>query len=188
MNDIQSVLSVSAVDGTDDREARSKFWIAVYTKPRCEKKASVDLIKRGIKTYVPIQQQLRQWSDRKKMIDVVVIPMIIFVFIDEVDITTVKRHPLIHHICSMPGHKVASIIPNEQICRLQFILGQSDIPVEFETGLLSVQDNVRIARGKLCGVCGEILNINEGKAQVVVKIDGLGGAKLTVNKQDLEKV
>ena len=58
---------VSAVIGTDECEARSKFWIAVYTRPRSERKAVSELNKLGIETYLPVQKQLRKWSDRKKI-------------------------------------------------------------------------------------------------------------------------
>lgn len=70
---------VSPANGTDDREACSKFWIAAYTRPRSEKKVATELSKSGIETYVPIQKQLRIWSDRKNKIEMAVIPMIIFV-------------------------------------------------------------------------------------------------------------
>lgn len=40
---------VSAVIGTDGREARPKHWIAVYTKPRREKKTAQDFIKKVLK-------------------------------------------------------------------------------------------------------------------------------------------
>ena len=47
---------VSPANGTDDREACSKFWIAAYTRPHIEKKVATELSKSGIETYVPIQK------------------------------------------------------------------------------------------------------------------------------------
>lgn len=47
---------VSSAIGADDREAHPKFWIAVYTRPRSEKKAA----KMGITTYVPTQHVMIQ--------------------------------------------------------------------------------------------------------------------------------
>ena len=72
----------SSVNGTDDREAYSKSWIALYTRPRSEKKVRDYLNSIGIENYLPVQYQLRQWSDRKKLVEVVVIPMVIFVTIE----------------------------------------------------------------------------------------------------------
>lgn len=56
----------SFVNGTNDREAYPKRWIAVLVQMNCEKKASTLLNKSGYETYIPIQQEIHQWSDRKK--------------------------------------------------------------------------------------------------------------------------
>ncbi len=53
----------SSANVTGDREACSKFWIAAYTRPRSERKAAQELAKLGIETYVPVQKQMRLWSD-----------------------------------------------------------------------------------------------------------------------------
>jgi hypothetical protein len=43
-------------------------WYAVYTKPHHEKRIYNQLQQEGIKTYLPLQMTLKQWSDRKKKI------------------------------------------------------------------------------------------------------------------------
>ncbi len=105
MNDDLNTHCVTPVNGTDDREARSKFWIAAYTRPRSERKLAQELSKLGIETYVPIQFQLRQWSDRKKKIDVMIIPMIVFAHITEADVATIRTRPHALRILTYPGQK-----------------------------------------------------------------------------------
>lgn len=188
MADIQESRGVTPVDGTDDREARSKFWIALYTRPRSEKKVQHILDKMGINTYLPIQKQMRQWSDRKKMIDVVVIPMVIFAHIEKCDFLKVINHPLILKPITLPGHKEVTIIPNNQIEKLKYILDQSEIPAFFCPELFSVKQNVKIARGPLKGILGEVIDVKNDSAEIVILIDGLGGVKLTTNKTNLEIV
>ena len=46
----------SSINGTDDREAHPKFWNALYTRPRSEKKVKEILDKMGIEIYLPIQK------------------------------------------------------------------------------------------------------------------------------------
>lgn len=133
---------VPAVDVTDDREVRSKFWIAPYTRPRSEKKAPLELSKFGIETYVPIQKQLRPLNDRKKVVDVSVILMIVFAQIKEEDIQIIREHSLIVRVISQPGRKVPADIPTEQIDNLKYMLGQSAIPVSFENGYFKSDDFV----------------------------------------------
>ena len=65
-NSFEKPTFFSPANGADDREAYQKNWVAVYTRPRSEKKAAEELNKAGIEVYLPIQKQIRQWSDRKK--------------------------------------------------------------------------------------------------------------------------
>lgn len=177
---------VSPANGTDDREARSKFWIAAYTRPRSEKKVATELSKSGIETYVPIQKQLRIWSDRKKFIDVPVIPMILFAKISEEDIQIIREHSLIIRIISQPGIKVPAHIPTDQINKLKYMLGQSEIPVSFENGHFKSDDIVTIVRGSLIGLIGQVKDVNDDMTEVWVSIDLLGGAIIKIKGTELE--
>ena len=67
------------VNGTDDREARSKRWVAALVQVRSEKAVGKKLESLGIENWVPTQMEIHQWSDRKKKIERVVIPMIVFI-------------------------------------------------------------------------------------------------------------
>lgn len=69
----------SFVHGTNDSEACPRRWIAVLVQVNCEKRTATRLSKAGYETYIPIQQELRQWSDRKKIIDCLIMPMVVFV-------------------------------------------------------------------------------------------------------------
>lgn len=186
MNDDLNTHSVSPVNGTDDREACSKFWIAAYTRPRSEKKVAAELGKIGIETYVPIQKQLKIWSDRKKYVDVPVIPMIIFVHILDEDIIKIKSHSLIIKIISLPGKKEPAHIPLSQIDNLKFMLNQSDIPVSFEQGHFVTNDVVKISRGKLKGLVGQVRTVKDDMTELWMSIDILGGAVMRIKSSELE--
>lgn len=43
-------------------------WKVIYVSSRSEKKVSERLLQSGIECYVPLKKELRQWSDRKKMV------------------------------------------------------------------------------------------------------------------------
>lgn len=178
--------SVSAANGTDDREARPKFWIAAYTRPRSEKKAAKGITTPNIETYVPTQAILKQWSDRKKKVECVVIPMIVFAKVSQEDIIEVKKHPLVKKILTLPGQKEPARIPDNQIAQLKFMLDRSDEPVEFVEGNFKIYDKVRVVRGNLSGLEGEVIRTDNGQARLVVSIDILGGATVTINPLDLE--
>lgn len=188
MNDSFSYDSGSAVIGTDDREARSKFWIAAYTRPKSEKKAATELAKNpGIETYAPTQTIIKQWSDRKKKVDVVVIPMVVFAEISsDENILAIKKHPLILKVLTLPGRKEPAQIPSKQIEQLKFMLNESDEPVEFVQGNFKVSDEVKVVRGHLAGLAGVVQRTSDGQTFIIIAIDLVGGAKASVSPSDLE--
>ena len=63
--------SDSFVNGTNDREAYPKRWVATLVQMNCEKKVAAKLDEMGIANYVPVQQEEHQWSDRKKKLELI---------------------------------------------------------------------------------------------------------------------
>ena len=64
-------------------------WYVLHTRPRCEKKAEEQLLSLGINAYCPTYKQIKFWSDRKKRIDVPVLPSMVLVNIDDKEINRV---------------------------------------------------------------------------------------------------
>ena len=64
--------------GTGEGVAHSKRWYVALVRMHHEKKVSERLSKMGIDSFVPVQQQIHQWSDRRKMVDTVLLPMMVF--------------------------------------------------------------------------------------------------------------
>lgn len=54
-------------------------WYVVYTKPKWEKKVAEKLNEIGLECYCPIITQIKQWSDRKKKIEVPLFNSYVFV-------------------------------------------------------------------------------------------------------------
>ena len=54
-------------------------WYALYTESRQEKKVAARLAQLGIEVYCPLIIQERQWSDRKKKVEVPLLPSYVFV-------------------------------------------------------------------------------------------------------------
>ena len=64
-------------------------WFVVYTKPRFEKKVEQRLLANGIEAYCPVRKEIRLWSDRKKKVDVPVLPSMVLVRLEEKDVNDV---------------------------------------------------------------------------------------------------
>ena len=177
----------SIVPVTTDREAYPKRWIAALVQMCTEKKVGERLTKLGVENYVPTQTEIRQWSDRKKKVERVVIPMVVFVHTDEKTERSLRMHSFIRKILTYPGQTAAAVIPDDQIDRLKFMLRQSDSPVEMMEQHLKVGDKVHIVRGALQGLEGELYK-NVDKSMVAIRIEGLGYACVSVSVEDIEKI
>ncbi|MBW1657679.1 UpxY family transcription antiterminator [Flavobacterium quisquiliarum] len=60
-------------------------WYVVYTKPKWEKKVADKLKELGIECYCPLVTQVKQWSDRKKKIEVPLFNSYVFVQLTDVE-------------------------------------------------------------------------------------------------------
>jgi hypothetical protein len=112
MNDgILEKISVTAVNGTDGREALSKWWVAVLVKIRSEKAVAKKLLNLEIENYVPTQWEVHQWSDRRKKVERVVIPMVVFVRTDAVTGSVSSPIPSSTSSCPFPARILRSSSP-----------------------------------------------------------------------------
>jgi transcriptional antiterminator RfaH len=60
-------------------------WYVVYTKPKWEKKVAEQLTQFGVECYCPLITVVRQWSDRKKKVEVPLFNSYVFVQLEEKD-------------------------------------------------------------------------------------------------------
>ena len=178
--------SESIVPVTTDREAHSKRWIAALVQSCLETKVGERLDKLGVENYIPTQTVIRQWSDRKKKIERVVIPMIVFIRTDEMTERRLRMQTYIRKILSYPGQWKAAVIPDAQIDRLKFMLRHAESSVELLEQTLQVGEAIRVSRGPLKGLEGEIYQVQPDKPMVAIRIDCLGYACVSIDKSDLE--
>jgi transcriptional antiterminator NusG len=71
----------------------SKQWFVFYTKSRQEKKVDELLKKNGFESFLPLQKVMKQWSDRKKKVDVPLFNSYIFVATEESAIQDIAKIP-----------------------------------------------------------------------------------------------
>ena len=73
-------------------------WFVAYTKPRCEIKALGYFEIMGINAYVPIYKEVRQWTDRKKIVERPAISGYVFFEIKSLDYELINVNPFIRNI------------------------------------------------------------------------------------------
>ena len=179
----------SFANGTNDREAYPKRWIAVLVQMNCEKKASTLLNKSGYETYIPIQQEIHQWSDRKKKVNRLIMPMVVFVRATVSEEEWLRNQSYIYKLIALPGsdedkRKFATPIPDYQIDRLKFMLEKAETEVTIVSNF-NVGDNVSVIDGPLKGLEGVVSEADDKHSVVGVLIAGLGYACVKISKSHL---
>jgi len=160
-------------------------WYAVYTKSRYEKKLASSLQEKGIEAYVPLRKVLKQWSDRKKMVDEPLIRSYCFVKVGKQQYFEVLNTPGAVRYVWFSGKPAT--IPEKQINVLKVIAG-SDIEVETLSGNIEPGTLVRVIAGPLIGLTGELIR-HAGKNKVIIRIDHFDTSlSLTISPLLLEKV
>jgi len=89
-----------------------KNWLVIYTKPRSEKKVEQRLLENGIEAYCPTYKTLKQWSDRKKKVEVPLLPSYVFVKVTELERIKVLKDPGVLNFIFWEG-KPAIVRPQE---------------------------------------------------------------------------
>ncbi len=184
-------------DVVDDAVGVEKsYWFVAIVSHNSEKQSSGKLDNMNIENYLPTQTELRVWKNgRKNKVDRIVIPSIIFVYCTEQKRKEIVGLPFIFRFMtdkagasSNSPSKPLATIPDEQIRRLKFMLGQSDIPVEITEKPFKAGDKVRVIRGDLAGLEGEVLDLRNSKSELIVTLNFFGCARLLIDTMNLEVV
>lgn len=164
-----------------------KKWLVAYVRLYHEKKTAERLTAMNIENFLPIQEEIRQWTYRKKKVERVVIPMMIFVHVDAAERSQVLTLSAISRYMVLRGEHTPAVIPDEQMERFKFMLDYSEEAVEMCTAPLEPGEWVRVIKGPLTGLEGELVDV-DGKAKVVVRLDMLGCAGVDMPVGFVEKV
>ena len=148
------------------RKKTESHWYAVYTHSRAEKRVSERLTEEGIETFLPMQKTLRQWSDRKKMVEKPIISSYVFVKVVPREFLAVRKTEGVVKIITIDNKPV--IIPEDQMRNLH-ILCSSDADVLVSDKVYLKGDLVEVIYGSLTGLRGELVRVGR-KHKVIIRI------------------
>ena len=157
----------------------SKFnqnWYLAYTKPNQEKKVAKQLEEYNIEYLLPQTRTLRQWHDRKKVIDMPLFPSYIFVYLTSA--TDYYTCMDFDGFCSYVkfGNQVATV-STKTIENIKLIISGGE-NVEVATDDFNEGERVVINQGPLSGLSCEMVEY-KGKQKVCVRIKMLNRMILT---------
>ena len=147
----------------------TRKWLAVYTRPRWEKKVHQLLTAKGLESYCPLNKIRRKWSDRIKIVDEPLFKSYVFVKIGEEDRSNVRMTDGVVNFVYWNGKP--AIIKDKEIIAIQRFLDEYH-DVELVKMELVPQQRVRVTAGPMMDQEGRVLEINNKTAKVC--IDSLG--------------
>ena len=146
-----------------------KYWYAVYTVVRHEKKVNTALINKNIETYLPIKDFLSQWKDRKKRVQVPLFPGYVFVNISPNDSRGLMHIYNTYGVIRILGNNGQyTPIPVEQVNSIKSLLEcglDYDLYPYLEEG-----KEVIVTSGPMEGVTGKVVK-RKGKDRLIVSVD-----------------
>lgn len=149
----------------------SYHWYAIYTRSRGEKVVARLLRDLGVDVYLPLERKLRQWSDRKKWVEVPYINSYVFVKTSEKEYYDILNTQGVIRYITFNGK--AAAIPEWQIEAMKKVIS-SETPVVFSSHQYRKGEKVQIDKGTLMGYLGEVVKDSDGKKKVMIRIGQLG--------------
>ncbi len=146
-----------------------KKWLAVYTRPRWEKKVNQLLIEKGLESYCPVNKVRRKWSDRIKTVEEPLFKSYVFVKVKEEERAEVRLTTGAVNFVYWNGKP--AIIREKEIIAIRKFLDEYE-HVEAIKLNFQVHQRVRITKGTFMDMEGRVLDIR--KKMVKVAIDSLG--------------
>ena len=162
----------------------SRKWLAIYSRPRWEKKVTQLLTEKGLESYCPVNKVPRKWSDRVKIVEEPLFKSYVFVRVNEEDRTAVRMTPGVINFVYWNGKP--AVVKEKEINAIKRFLDEYE-NVEVKPIEVKVNERVKITTGPLMDQEGEVLEVKHKKATVA--IDSLGYVLVaTVEKTKLAPI
>jgi transcription antitermination factor NusG len=143
-------------------------WYAIQTRSRHEKMVAQQLQSQGIITFLPLSSEMREWSDRQKLVEFPLFPGYAFVRLvygPEERLRVLRTEGVVNFV-GTGGQGIA--IPDKQIEHVQTLLANK---VPFESyPFLKAGQRVRIRGGALNGTEG-ILVRQDADRMLVISVE-----------------
>ncbi len=167
MSSVQLVTSTAAIPQTPLAQEEPR-WYAIQVRCQFEKKASQQLLDKGIEAFVPTLKQRRRWSDRWQVLEVPTFPGYAFVHLYPAPAQRVQvlQTRGVMSFVAFSGELIP--IPDKQIDDIR-LLTSRNVPFSAHP-FIKIGQRVRIRGGCLDGIEG-VLTSNKNENMLVISIE-----------------
>ena len=129
-------------------------WFVMYTAPRAEKKVAKRLEENKIEVYLPIIEEVRQWSDRKKKVQRPLFNGYLFVRTERTRLWEALQVQGAVKFVNFSGNH--AVVRDEEIAAIKRIVA-TGVAVEVDDSEIKEGEQVKILGGPLQGFEGECI-------------------------------
>ena len=168
-------------------ESKAARWYACYTRARHEKRVEEQLRERGIESYLPLVPRMRQWKDRRKLVDWPLFPSYVFGRFALADMHRVLSIPSVSSVVRVNGRPVP--IPEGELENVRLFVralrGEDELehrPFVEEGQWVEVMD------GPFRGVRGVVVQ-RRGRRRVMIGVKAIGqGLEVNIATSQLRPI
>jgi len=143
-------------------------WYVIYTRPQCERKVAASISEMGIEVYLPLHTVIRQWSDRKKKMQVPLFPNYVFVRLEQSEKRAV--HSVREFVKFVAIENTPVVVREKDILMIRQVL-RENLEIT-EENYFQEATSIRIKQGQFQGIEGVIIK-KYGSTRLLVRIEAL---------------
>jgi len=164
---------------------KERKWYAVYTRSRHEKKVADEIDRNGYAVYLPLVKTLRQWSDRKKKVEVPLISSYVFVYASEKERYYILNTTGVSGFVMFEGK--AAAIPEKQIQAMKLAI-DSNLEIEVSKEVFVAGEQVKVINGLMKGAEGELIR-KAHKFKLLIRVNNIGYSLMVeIRASDVSKI
>lgn len=164
------------------------WFVAYVTSHDHEAKVAESISMMGLEAYYPVRREVHKWSDRKKVVNVRLIPRIVFVRCSEKDrIRSLKESFGRFTYLRDRATKRPAVVRDREMATFRAMVDDGVSRVEFRPEGLAPGDRVRVLTGTLKGHECEVVNLG-GNRLLVVRLGTLGSVTMDLATEMVEKI
>jgi transcription antitermination factor NusG len=163
-------------------------WYACYTRARHEKQVESLLQQRGFESFLPLVPRVRQWKDRKKLVQFPLFPSYVFGRFTLTELHGVLTTPGVSTVVRANGYPTP--IPERDIDNVRiFAQAISESGIEPEQRPFLVEGQwVKVLEGPFEGVEGIVIE-RRGRKRVLVGVEAIGqGLEIDIDARLLKPI
>jgi transcription antitermination factor NusG len=145
-------------------------WYACYTRARHEKRVTELLLERGVEAYLPLVGRLRQWHDRRKLVELPLFPSYVFARFRISELGRILATPGVVDVVRFA--RDPSAIPAAEIDNVRRLTSalrtvHSSAAAPQLVPIIEEGEPVRIVSGPFAGIEGSIAQLRSGNRALI---------------------